>query len=451
MSYFPYAPEDGAKYVLLGPDGSRCVFNDDVDPDACGMNSSATGLDSPDVMAATDVLVEADGGYNGNFYYGNRPITLNGTVYKFLDIPGRNIQLAKIKDASNAMLSDAALTFSPSWRIGNNVMNPSFEYGLTPWVSNSINAATISTNTGWSALGTKSGRWQATTSSGGPYTFAVLSNVPVTGNAQYNFGATLNQATTISGASVQAYVQWKDQNGVAISENVVTGSNTTGAQTFQIGTVAPVNAVTATIQIGVTCSGTYGAVDFSVDRVFLSRENLIYLDGDQAGMFWQGTPGNSGSGNFVTLYTPVRRQQPTRFSGPFAKAFQIMLTSQFAPLFSAGQVIVGPASSVNCQNYGNYPAAPVVRVYGPTSGASFTVTNSTTGQFVAVNGPSSIASGHYVDIDILNHIAYSDTGLSWNRYINFATVTWPTVTPKTTSTWTTSTGTLQVTYRHCWV
>jgi hypothetical protein len=283
--------------------------------------------------------------------------------------------------------------------------------------------------------------------------YASTTGIPVTGNAPYAFGATINVATVPAGATTQAFVQWYDANNSLISQSNVVVAAGTGVKTFSLPALtAPANAVTAALLIGIQEAGTFGAIDFSIDKIFLSRESLVYIDGDMAGYYWNGTPGNSVSGNAPSMYTPVRRQQPTRFNGPWAKTFQIMLTSQYAPLFSAAQVIIGPAASINTENYGNYPAAPVLRVFGPGSGSTFTVANSTTGQFINVVGPSTLGAGHYLDIDVLNHTATDDTGVSWNRYLNFATSTWPTVTPRVVSTWTVGASlTLQATYRHCWV
>jgi hypothetical protein len=452
MAPYFYAPEDGAKYILVGPDGTRCVFNDDLDTDACGMNSSATGLDSPDVQSATDTLVEADGGYNGAFYYGNRPITLNGTVYKFADVPSRNIQLSKIMGATNAMLADGSLTFSPSWRIANNILNPSFEYGLAPWTGYAVNTVTMTQDSTWHTSGTKSGRFQYTSTSPGPYVYGEHPSVTVMGGIPYNFRCDLNITTITAGAQVFALFNWYDKNNVFISQSTIAGVSATGVQTITGTATAPSNATSVNVFIGMQSVGTFGAIDFKFDSVLLSRQSTTYLDGDMTGNWWGGTPGNSVSGNHVTLYTPFRRQQPTRFTGPWAKTYQILLTSQYAPLFSSSQPVIGPGASLSCENYGNYPAAPIVRVFGPGSNSTFNVTNTTTGAVAQVNGAAAIGAGHYVDIDMLNRIAYDDTGTSWNRYINFALTTWPTVTPRSVSTWTVDAGcTLQVTYRHCWI
>lgn len=450
MAPLYYAPEDGAKYVLVGPDGSRCVFNDDVDPDFCGVNTAATGLDSPDVTTSSSTLVEADGGYNGIYYYGMRPMTFSGQVYKFSDIPGRNLQLSKIMRASNAMQYDGLLHFSPSWRVSNVISNPSFEYGLAPWVLSGAGA--ISTQTDWAISGSHSGGLVGTTSSGSPYSYA-SQYVLVTGGAKYNMQATFDLGTPSATVVPQIQVAWLDKAGGLISNGVLSAApNVSGVQTLVGQLTAPDNAYSAYYSVGLSYSGGYGAFNTRVDGLLMSREGSAFFDGDTSGNYWFGTPGNSPSGNSIPMYTPFRRQQPLRISGSWVKDFQVAIVSQFSPLFSYYQVATTPAASVTAENYGNYPAYPVIRVFGPSAGAAWSVVNTTTGQYVEIDGPGAIGGGQFVDIDVLNHVAVLSTGTSWNRYINFANSTWPTVTPNGLSSWATSDGSnFQLTYRHSWV
>lgn len=73
--------EQGAVYALTGPDGTRVVLNDRTDADFIGwLTSPPAGLDSPEVRESADLLVEADGGVHGAFYFGRRPFTLEGII-----------------------------------------------------------------------------------------------------------------------------------------------------------------------------------------------------------------------------------------------------------------------------------------------------------------------------------------------------------------------------------
>lgn len=75
-------PQFGVKYVLTGMQGdaSRITFNDPQDADHVGYLSNITGLDSPDVRESADDLIGDDGGVHGNFFYGRRPVVLEGMI-----------------------------------------------------------------------------------------------------------------------------------------------------------------------------------------------------------------------------------------------------------------------------------------------------------------------------------------------------------------------------------
>jgi hypothetical protein len=101
-------------YTLVGPDGTRCVFNDPSDPDYIGRldaESGITGLDSPEVRESADVLVEDDGGIHGNFFHGRRPVVLQGWIHPD-PISEANRRMDRLLRASNAMRADATLTWT---------------------------------------------------------------------------------------------------------------------------------------------------------------------------------------------------------------------------------------------------------------------------------------------------------------------------------------------------
>lgn len=105
--------EYGCPYVLEGPDGTRAVFNDDTDEDFVGtLSAESSGLDSADVREDATDATEEDGGVHGNFYYGRRPVVLQGTIIAS-GPEDRNAKVAKLKAASNAMREDATLTWIP--------------------------------------------------------------------------------------------------------------------------------------------------------------------------------------------------------------------------------------------------------------------------------------------------------------------------------------------------
>lgn len=105
--------EYGCKYVLVGPDGTRVVFNDDTDEDFVGILSPDTsGLDASDVREDATDATEEDGGHHGDFYEGRRPVVLVGTIIS-TGPEDRNAKAAKLKRASRALREDATLTWQP--------------------------------------------------------------------------------------------------------------------------------------------------------------------------------------------------------------------------------------------------------------------------------------------------------------------------------------------------
>lgn len=106
-------PQYDIPYVLVGPDGTRAVFNDSLDPDYVGVLTSISGIDSPEIRESADDLVEFDGGIHGPFYFGRRPMVLEGLIYDHGDTITRNERIARLKRASNALRADSTLTFTP--------------------------------------------------------------------------------------------------------------------------------------------------------------------------------------------------------------------------------------------------------------------------------------------------------------------------------------------------
>ncbi|MBA3240082.1 MAG: phage tail family protein [Acidobacteria bacterium] len=114
-------PEFGVKYTLTGPDGSRAVFNDPTDPDYVGYLKDVTGLDSPDVRESSEDLTGLDGGIHGDFFYGRRPVVLEGIIEAPVSASARNARMMKLQMASNAMRDDAVLKWTPSGGVENYV------------------------------------------------------------------------------------------------------------------------------------------------------------------------------------------------------------------------------------------------------------------------------------------------------------------------------------------
>jgi hypothetical protein len=111
----PLGVEYGVKYTLTGPDGTVAVFNDSSDPNFVGsLSPESSGLDSPEVREDAQDATEADGGVHGNFFYGRRPVILQGTIGPASSAADRNAKVSKLLRASNAMRGDAVLKWKPA-------------------------------------------------------------------------------------------------------------------------------------------------------------------------------------------------------------------------------------------------------------------------------------------------------------------------------------------------
>lgn len=122
MAYYAYAVETGAIYTLTNTtNGAVAVFNDPTSPNYVGMLADVTGLDSPDVRESAEELAQADGGTHGYFFFGRRPITLNGRIFGHANIRDREIRMDRARRASMAIRNDATLSWipSPTAQLGN--------------------------------------------------------------------------------------------------------------------------------------------------------------------------------------------------------------------------------------------------------------------------------------------------------------------------------------------
>lgn len=110
-------------YILTGPNGVRVVLGNGntarADPDWIGFlnpEDGVTGLDSADVRESADLLVEADGGVHGSFYYGRRPFTLSGWIDTNVSLAVMSERADKLLAATNAMRADGTLVWTESHR-----------------------------------------------------------------------------------------------------------------------------------------------------------------------------------------------------------------------------------------------------------------------------------------------------------------------------------------------
>ncbi len=177
-------------------------------------------------------------------------------------------------------------------------------------------------------------------------------------------------------------------------------------------------------------------------RLDRARRATLALRGDST-LTWKPMVVAAGD---LELFVPVRRQQPFRESGNWVKTFQIALVSQYAQIF--GSALKTAAPGVATENQGNYPAYPLVNITG--SSTDPTVSDGT--RVFRTTGLT-LAGGEVVQFDMLNHTgvftAGARSGLSANRYIDWATTAWPYVLGTVTFSLGGG-GTATIPYRDTW-
>lgn len=480
MAYVPYAVTFGDRYEIVGPDGTRAVFNDDTDPNYVGMLTEVTGLDSPEVRESAQDIVEGDGGVHGNFYFARRPITMTTRVFGHSSLVERATRIDRARRATIALRADATLKWKPVVRRENFIINPQFgssAIGIAPWVNGGSSAGFAAGPTlSYSATGGVGNgpamRVQATQPADtttralqAQATGTGIAGYPVVPGRSYTFSATVIHTDSPASGSA-ARVNWYKEDGTAssITANSIgsaVGAGAGGTFSPAVTAVAPADAAFATPMTRSTTSTSGDVIDTLWDNLIFTETAMgtTYFSGADAGFYWQGTPHQSASGDFIELFVPVRRQQPFRETGQWIKEVQMSLVSEFAVIQSLAQsatTSIASGTGATVENKGSYVVYPIIEITAVSTNP--TVTDGHGNTFTT--GPSgntlTLASGETVQFDMLNHtgafIAGARNGQSANRYINFGTTSWPYLRGGTTETFTLSGGgTMVVRWRHAWV
>ena len=124
MPNYPTGQQGSATYTLTGPDGSVAVFNDTASPNfvmSLDGEDAVSGLDSPEVRAALQDRVEADGAIAGNFYHGIRSPVFNG-IMRGTSPSQRNQRESILRKVVNScMRADGTLQWTPDGGIAQYV------------------------------------------------------------------------------------------------------------------------------------------------------------------------------------------------------------------------------------------------------------------------------------------------------------------------------------------
>ena len=465
MAYYPHATEFGARYSLVAPDGATAVFNDPFDTNYVGVLTDVTGLDSADVRESATDLTESDGGAHGSFFLGRRPIVLSGIVINHTSVAERTLRLDRARRASLALRGNSTLSWKPSSRRENLIINPSPRVNGTGWSSSAFNGVSITTGAarvaGDGAYGTGGAievvaNVTAFTGSSSVQVYNGTSprNTPVTPGQRLGVAGSFKKVSGPTGV-LHLQVGYHTSAGAFITQGTVAQvTDPTTGQWYNLSGLAPStvpsNAATAYAVLTFVPTAN-GSLTYRADAAMIDPNGGInYFDGESAGYHWQGDANVTPSGDFVEMYTPVRRQQPFRETEGWNKKFQIPLVSEYAQLFGAYQKTV--ATGVAAENRGNTNAYPIIRITGGS-----TANTVSDGTRVFRTTGLTLAGGEIVEFDMLNHTgvftAGARVGQSANRYIDFATTAWPYLTggPGATTTFTLSGGgTCAILYRDTW-
>lgn len=112
VANIPTGPQLSAIWEVRAPDGSRAIFNDPNDVDYVGVLTDATGFDSPEIREAAEDLVQMDGGIHGDFFYGRRPLTMEGMILNPASAMDRNVRMNKLTKACRALRQDATISWT---------------------------------------------------------------------------------------------------------------------------------------------------------------------------------------------------------------------------------------------------------------------------------------------------------------------------------------------------
>jgi hypothetical protein len=448
MAYVPFATEVGGYYSLVSPAGVQAVFNEPTDPNYVGMLTEVTGLDSAEVRESANDLPEADGGVHGNFYMSRRPIVLNGSIFGHATVVERNQRMDRARRASMALRADSVLSWKPSKRVENLVPNPRLQNNTTGWSAN-VAAASLSAG---ATLTRVTGVAPPAGTTGG--------QIVTSGNTNANQGAMISM-NLVAGRTYTVGAAYRRVSGAGslnLTVSAVGGAVTTLLPTLTAGSWVAISATFTAAQSGLHWIGfrspdsdTLGTT-FQFSNVMVRPDTgTAYIDGDTSGYLWQGDAGNSPSGDFLEMFTVVRRQQPFRESGNWVKTFQIPLVSQYGTLFNTYLKTV--AAGVAAENRGNWQSYPLVTITGSSTNPSVS-----DGTRTFVTSGLTLASGESVQFDMLNHTGVftvgARVGQSANRYIDFATTQWPYLVGNGATTTFSSTGggttSIAVAYRDTW-
>jgi hypothetical protein len=406
--------EYGAVYTLTGPDGTKAVFNDSSDPNYVGILSpESSGLDSADVRESAQDGTQRDGGVHGDFYYGRRPVVLQGTVIASSKAD-RAAKIAKIKRASNALRADATLSWPAEGITGGvNVLGLRRQQPVRftkGWVKDFMIPLVAADAFIYGKLVTESYAYtppesglssQKTTAgtvadAGGGFAWVGVANAKVSDNVYATY--------TAEGATTSNELKFSNYGFAIPTTALITGVK------VEPEIKASVASSAETSDLHIFKTGGSGSVQ--------TDEGVLWPIADSFRAY-----GNSNNLLGLTL-TPAEVNSANFGFGIRVKTNKATVASIDSARITVYYEENGVQHAQTITQNGDAATAPVLKITGRTL-ASWKATNKTTGKSVTFNGE--LSTGQVLTLDLKNRTAYLlSGGVTTNVYgfVDFANTNW---------------------------
>jgi hypothetical protein len=427
--------EYGTKFELTGPDGTRIVFNDSSDKDFVGILSpESSGLDSAEVREDAQDRTDEDGGVHGNFYYGRRPVVLQGTVIASSKTD-RAEKIAKIKRATNAMRADAQLY----WRdagLGGSKLTWLYLRRQQP----------VRFSKGWVK------DFMIPMVSAYPYIvgegMSASTKVESPQKSVKKFPTKQTQTSMGAGFGEHNEGLWEPTTfGIEAEDGVYTKIAPLSDPSKQIYLVAsafnfglPSTATILGVEVGIKRKGSAGGriQDYEIRLI---QNTALIGSNKSAAAVWESSVETAIFGGATDVWGAALTATGLNKTG--ANEAGIALVPRRGFLWESGnkaevdavwmrvyyEEAIAPAKLISVHNNGDVDAPTIIDIYGKTSGVeNLRIENNNTEQNIVLTGK--INPGQHVQIDTYNRTVRDvDTGANLYHLIDFTTTDWWAIEP----------------------
>jgi hypothetical protein len=430
--------EWGAKYTLTGPDGTIAVFNDSADPNFVGVLSpESSGLDSPDVREDAHDRTEDDGGIHGNFYYGRRPVVLQGTIIASTET-ARAERIEKLMRATNAMRADATLKWQPTGATEEVELKLRRQQPLriTKGFVKDFQAAMVSADSSF---------YGATVTKTYEYSKSPLTMSP---------SSVVEDAAVGTAAWIEVLNAAGEGGGTAITTVSAGALSKYLKVNFKTKEQIPIKATILGIEIQIR--GRFNALE--AGAAFVDNSVRVYKEGVRSGSdlasgtLWTESLVTRGYGGAANLWGTT--WTPAQLNKEFAAAISMKNSGTKT---GAGEIDVikavitysaeGREQSITVG--GTIETNPIIKIYGPFENP--TIKNVTTDSTLTLSYTLTSAT-EYLEIDFANRtIKKNGVTNEYGAALNFISSTWWSLIPGINKFEVTSALKSEITYKSAWI